>query len=89
MKTICREAAGTCVADLKMTGSLNEFKGSSGSRGYLMCFVKQAVGKRKSDIPYTFSVDDFVVISTNVEPCISHGTVMVIRGNEITVSVDQ
>ncbi|CAL8129635.1 unnamed protein product [Orchesella dallaii] len=81
-----REAAGTCVANLKIVGDSVAWVDSSDKPGFLQTFEQT---ETSSQSLISLRVNDFVALSSNVEVCINYGVIVAIRDNEITLSLDQ
>lgn len=83
--SIFRVAGGTCVTNLKITGKESiPWKDGNGRPSFMITFTQE-----KPAAEHTFHVDEFVALSTNVEVNINYGIVVLIRGDEITLSLDQ
>lgn len=84
---MCSESNATCVANLKITGDeCVKWKDSCSRIGYMATFKKK---NSPDDNDHCLHVDDFVALSSNVEINISYGIVVVVRGNEVTLSFEQ
>lgn len=83
--SIIRVAGGTCITNLKIQGKASvPWKDGNGRPSFMVTFKQE-----KNAPEHNFHVDEFVALSTNVEVNINYGVIVLIRGDEITISLDQ